>query len=278
MWQKQVPLLQFHPHVTLAACTSPLVNARVDFTIQCAHGKLQHDALVSVLHCGYDATVQNRNEGIELRRRVELLGRTGLQTYYRRNFALLLGAGLQPARPQKGGIGWYFLGPGGAVLRGIAWYCVVLACPGWGPEGTVLRGIGLSRVGPGRGGIARYCVVLACPGWARKGRYCAVLRGIALSGFADFRDWNLWKALGNSARGGGTVRYCVVLPFPGRGLEGAVLRGIAWYWPVPGGARKGRYCAVLRGIGLSRVGPEGAVLGGIVCYWPFRLGARKKRY
>ena len=43
------------------------------------------------------------------------------------------------------------------------------------------------------------------------------------------------------------VRYCVVLACPGWGLEGAVLRGIAWYWPVPRGGRGGiaRYCVVL---------------------------------
>ena len=108
--------------------------------------------------------------------------------------------------------------------------------------------------GPGRGGIARYCVVLACPGWGPEG---AVLRGIALSGFADLRDWHLWRALGNCARGGGIARYCVVLPCPGWGPKGAVLRGIAWYCPVPGGARKGRYwayCVVLAfsGYGTNR--------------------------
>ena len=164
------------------------------------------------------------------------------------------GAGLLrvAGEAELGGIRWYRAAPGGAGRGGIAWYWPV---PG----------------GAGRGGIARYCVVLACPGWARK-------RGIGLSGFTDLKDWNLWKALGNCARGGGIARYCVVLAFPA-------------------GARKGRYWAVLRGIGLSRLGPgrggirrywavlacprrhpEGAVLGSIGRYWPLLAGFECRRF
>ena len=104
----------------------------------------------------------------------------------------------------------------------------------------------------------------------------------------------------------------MVLPFPvsqmsGIGICGeleetaqgeAVLRGIAWYCPVPGGARRGRYCAVLRGIALSwvvrpgrggigrycvvlacpRRYPEGAVLGGIGRYWPLLAGFERRGF
>ena len=89
-----------------------------------------------------------------------------------RYWAVFFGIGLLRARPRIGGIERYFL---------------VLACPGWGPEGTVLGDIfwywpfrlrrfqgvesaegssklrkgkrywaDLSRLGPGKGGIGRY--------------------------------------------------------------------------------------------------------------------------
>ena len=41
--------------------------------------------------------------------------------------------------------------------------------------------------------------------------------GIGFSGFADFREWDLWRALGNCARGGGIRRYWAVLACPGGG-------------------------------------------------------------
>ena len=100
----------------------------------------------------------------------------------------------------------------------------------------------------GIGGIKRYFWVLAFSRrgpekavssgifGAWKGRYCAVLRGIALSRVGP---------------GGG--RYCVVLPCPGWGPEGAVLGGIAWYWPFPAMARNRRYWAVFFGIGIFLV-------------------------
>ena len=111
----------------------------------------------------------------------------------------------------------------------------------------------------GEGGIRRYWLVLASLGG--EGRYWAVLGGIGLSGFPDFREWRLWRALGNCAGRSGIGRYWVVLAFFGGPVLGginlfgvlggigrfwAVLGGIGWYWPF----FLGWYWAVLGGIGL----------------------------
>ena len=95
--------------------------------------------------------------------------------------------------------------------------------------------------------------VLASPGGGGR----AVLGGIGLSGFPDFREWRLWRALGNCTGGS----------------------GIGWYWPFLGGVG-----GVLGGIGLfwgvlGGIGLLGGELGGIRRYWvvlAFPVGGKER--
>ena len=133
-----------------------------------------------------------------------------------------------------------------------------------------------SRDGGGRavlGGIGWYW-----PGG--EGRYWAVLGGIGLSGFPDFREWRLWRALGN-AGGSGIGRYWVVLAFLGGPVLGGIglfwRAGIVWYWLFFWGG--GGWWGVLGGIGWYWPFGGEAELGSIRRYWvvlAFPVGGKER--